>query len=229
MNKQIRIIIDIVMALLMPLLMAYSLIGETLHEIIGTAILVLFVVHHILNRRWYGAMFRGKYNAARVFRTVLNILLLAFMILQPLSGILLSKHLYTFLPTLPISAQARSVHMLLAYWGYVLLCVHAGTHLTAPIKQLITKNPKAAAAVFILLGGISVYGIIAFVKRGFPGYMFAKTAFAFFDYSEPVVLFFLDYLAIMVLFMTAGWLIICALNRTRKKGKRNPAESTEQE
>ena len=35
MNKQIRIIIDIVMALLMPLLLAYSLIGETLHEIIA--------------------------------------------------------------------------------------------------------------------------------------------------------------------------------------------------
>ena len=216
MKQRIRLSIDIAMTVLMPLLMAYSLIGETFHEIIGTAIFVLFIVHHILNRKWYPAMLRGKYNAARVFRTVINLLLLAFMILQLVSGILMSKHLYTFLPSLPVSALARSVHMLLAYWGYVLLCVHAGTHLTAPMAKL-RKNRKAAIPVFVLLGGICVYGVVAFVKRGFPDYLLARTAFAFFDDSEPIAFFLLDYLAIMVLFMTTGWLAMCALNKISAK------------
>ena len=218
MKQRIRLSIDIAMTVLMPLLMAYSLIGETFHEITGTAIFVLFIVHHILNRKWYTAMLRGKYNAARVFRTVINLLLLAFMILQPVSGILMSKHLYTFLPSLPVSALARSVHMLLAYWGYVLLCVHAGTHLTAPMAKL-RKNRKAAIPVFVLLGGICVYGVVAFVKRGFPDYLLARTAFAFFDDSEPIAFFLLDYLAIMVLFMTTGWLIMCGLNRISAKNR----------
>ena len=52
-----------------------------------------------------------------VFQTVLDMMLLVFMIAQPVSGILMSKHVYTFLLALPVSAQARSVHMLLAYWG----------------------------------------------------------------------------------------------------------------
>ena len=212
MKKRVRILIDIAMTVLMPLLMAYSLIGETFHEIAGTAIFVLFIAHHILNRKWYTAMPRGRYAAARVFRTVLNLLLLLFMILQPVSGILMSKHLYTFLPALPVAALARSVHMLLAYWGYVLLCVHAGTHLTAPMSKLVRKRRTAAIPVFILLGGICVYGVAAFVNRGFPDYMLAMTAFAFFDDSEPVVFFILDYLAIMVTFMTAGWLVMLALN-----------------
>ena len=82
-------IIDISMTVLLPLLMAYSLIGEKFHEIAGTAILVLFVIHHIINRKWYGALFKGKYNARRVFQTVLDMLLLIFMILQPVSGILM--------------------------------------------------------------------------------------------------------------------------------------------
>ena len=43
------------MTVLLLLLMAYSLIGETVHEVIGTAILVLFIGHHILNRGWYNA------------------------------------------------------------------------------------------------------------------------------------------------------------------------------
>lgn len=211
--KKVRVVVDIAMTVLLPLLMAYSLIGETLHEVFGTTALVLFIVHHALNRKWYGAAFRGKYNAARIFRTVLNCLIFVFMILQPVSGILLSKHIYTFLPQLPLSAQARSVHMLLAYWGYVLVCIHAGTHLTAPIGRLLKSNRRAAISVFAMLGLVSAYGCYAFVKRGFPGYMFAKTAFAFYDYSEPIVFFFLDYAAVMALFMTIGMLITIFLNK----------------
>ena len=135
MKKRIQLIIDITMAVLLPLLMAYSLIGEAFHEVVATAIFVLFIVHHILNRKWYGVLFKGKYTARRVFQTVLNTLLLVVMILQPVSGILMSKHLFMFLPSLPISAQVRSIHMLLAYWGYVLMCVHAGTHLTPPLGK----------------------------------------------------------------------------------------------
>ena len=63
MKKRIQLIIDITMAVLLPLLMAYSLIGEAFHEVVGTAIFVLFIVHHILNRKWYGALFKGKYTA----------------------------------------------------------------------------------------------------------------------------------------------------------------------
>ena len=167
-KHNIRLIVDIAMTVSLPMLMAYSLIGETFHEIVGTAIFVLFIVHHVLNRKWYGALFRGKYNMRRIFQTTLDMLLLVFMILQPISGILMSKHLYTFLPALPISAQVRSIHMMLAYWGYML----------------------------------------------------GQTMFAFFDYSEPRVFFFLDYLAIMVLFMMIGCLIIYGLSKVHTKAEK---------
>ena len=212
-KHNIRLIVDIAMTVLLPMLMAYSLIGEMLHEIIGTAIFVLFIVHHILNRKWYGALFKGKYNMRRIFQTTLDMLLLVFMILQPISGIMMSKHLYTFLPALPFSAQTRSIHMMLAYWGYVLLCIHAGTHLVAPMKKLFIKSKKIFAAACVAVVCISVYGCAAFIKRGFPGYMLGRTMFAFFDYSEPRAFFFLDYLTIMILFMIIG-IILIILNST---------------
>ena len=238
MKNKIRIIIDISMTVLLPLLMAYSLIGETFHEVVGTLIFVLFIVHHIINRKWYGALFtpkrtgemssghfyrKGKYNTRRIFQTALDMLLLVFMFLQPISGILMSKHLYTFLPALPISAQARRIHMMLAYWGYVLLCIHAGTHLAVPLRKLFMKSKRIFAAVCAVSSCISVYGCAAFIKRGFPGYMSGSTLFAFFDYSEPRVFFFLDYLAIMILFMMTGCLAVYGLskiNRKRKAGER---------
>ena len=211
--------IDIAMTVLLPMLMAYSLIGETFHEVVGTAIFVLFIIHHILNRKWYGALFKGKYNARRVFQTTLDMLLLVSMILQPISGFMMSKHLYTFLPALPISAQARSIHMLLAYWGYTLMCIHAGTHLVTLMKKLFMKSKKAFAVICVVSFCVAVHGCAAFIKRGFPGYMSGRTMFAFFDYSEPRTFFFIDYLAIMVLFMITGCLAVYGLNKINTKRK----------
>ncbi|WP_026514809.1 DUF4405 domain-containing protein [Butyrivibrio sp. LB2008] len=210
MKKKIRIIIDISMTVMLPLLMAYSLIGELFHEITGSLLFILFIIHHILNRKWYGSIPKGKYSAKRIFQTILNAFLLVFMILQPLSGILMSKHLYIFLPDFYVSALARSVHMLFAYWGYVLLCIHAGTHM---LPMFTAKKVNGLKRVlYLTTGALSVYGVVAFVKRDFPGYMFGKTMFAFFDYAEPRVYFFIDYIAIMILFMMTGCLLTYVLN-----------------
>ncbi|MBR1814452.1 MAG: hypothetical protein IJ773_11585 [Lachnospiraceae bacterium] len=96
-KKNARWIVDIGMVILLPLLMAYSLIGEAFHEIVGTVMLALFLIHLVQNRKWLIAIPKGRYNARRIFQTVLDLLLLVFMILQPITGILMSKHLYTFI------------------------------------------------------------------------------------------------------------------------------------
>ena len=190
------------MVLLLPLLMAYSLIGEAFHEVTGTLMLALFILHHWLNREWWRSLFRGKYSLQRVFRTGLNLLLVLFMICQPLCGILMSKHLYAFLPTDGVSSVARAIHLPLANWGFVLMSLHAGTHLGA----MLPKEKKAIILGF--LAAISLYGIYAFFKRQIPAYMFLRLSFAFFDYSEARIFFFADYLSVMVLFATLGFVLI---------------------
>lgn len=49
----------------------------------------------------------------------------------------------------------------------------------------------------VLGTAVAVYGLVAFVRRGLPMYMLVQTHFVFFDYSEPIPLFYLDYLAMM--------------------------------
>ena len=205
-RKYENIIIDLSMVVLMPLLMAYSLIGEEFHEIIGTLIFILFIVHHILHLKWWKAIPRGKYNAYRISITVFNIILLIVMFLQPLSGIALSKHIYTFLQLKGVAATARTIHIICAYWCYVLWSLHLGLHTDQIIQPLKSKKSFAkmkwiGRAVFIL---IAAYGIYAFIHRGFWGYMSGKTMFAFFDFSESRVLFIVDYLAVMTLFAVIG-------------------------
>lgn len=202
--KTIRLATDIFMLVILSLLMAYSLIGECFHEIAGTLMLVFFVLHHVLNRKWYPALFKGKYYARRICMTVLDVLLLAAMILQPLSGILMSKYLYTFLPIGGLSAQARDIHLFIGYWSFVLMCIHGGTHLYYPVRKLYKQNRRAGIVLSAVCTAVSCYGGYAFMKRQFPDYMFRRTLFAFFDFSEPRVLFFLDYVAVMFLFASIG-------------------------
>lgn len=125
MNKKLRMTVDILMVVLLPMLMAYSLIGEKFHEI-------------------------------------------------------------------------------------------AGTHLVAPLKKLAKKSRASFSVLTAALGLVSAYGVFAFIRRGFPGYMSGRTAFALFDLSEPKAVFFGDYLAIMVLFMMIGCVIIYALSKNKK-------------
>ena len=143
------------------------------------------------------------------------------MLVQPISGILMSKHLYTFIQIPGISAAVREIHLCLAYWGFMLLCIHAGTHLTALVK-ILRKNKVFFYPAAVVGAAVSIYGIYAFIKRQFPDYIFRRTAFVFFDYSEPRMGFFLDYLAIMVLFMLFGCLaamgLTCLDRRMMKKG-----------
>ena len=45
-------IIDILMTMLLLVLMAYSLVGEQVHEILGVLMFGLFIAHHVINRKW---------------------------------------------------------------------------------------------------------------------------------------------------------------------------------
>lgn len=213
----IRRTLDAAMILLLPLLMAYSLVGELFHEIAGVAMLGLFIAHHVLNRGWWKGLTQGRYTPERVFRTTLDFLLLAFMILQPLSGILLSKHLFVYLPAVGFTSLLRQVHLLLAYWGFVLMSVHTGTHADAMLAPLKRCFPKSARVAIGTLGLIAVYGVCAFFKRQIPGYLFGQIPFAFFDFSEPRGFFFGDYFAMIALFAAIGDGIVLGVRKIRKR------------
>ncbi len=167
------------MMICMPLLMAYSLIGETLHEVMGITIFVLFILHHALNVSCWKSLGKGHFTPARILMTAVNLLLLVVMFLQPLSGIAMSRHLFTWL-NLGISSQtSRMVHLALANWGFVLMSVHLGFHLNVMKQRMgLGKMPKwvgrCISAAFLVLGAS------AFVVRGMWGYLTLRNQFVFF-------------------------------------------------
>ena len=214
-RRAITNILDLLMTAALPVLMAYSLAGETLHEIVGTAMLALFIAHHILNRKATAAMFKGKQTPVRILGTVVNLLLFAIMICLPISGIVLSKHLYTFLPTKGLSAIARTAHLLLSYWGFVLMSFHLGLHADLWLNRL--KKRKAAFILLaIALTLIAAYGLYVFIANRLYEYMSLQTQFVFFDFDKPLILTFFEYLSMIILFAWIGYWLKAVLKRPQK-------------
>ena len=83
--------IDLVMTVLLLCQMAYILVGETVHEYLGTAMFVLFILHHLLNRNWYRSLKKGRYGAVRILQTAVNTLVLLCMLGLMVSGVILSR------------------------------------------------------------------------------------------------------------------------------------------
>jgi len=217
-----RHVIDMLMILVLPLLMTYELIGRRTHEWLGVTMLTMVIVHQILNRAWYKVIFRGKYSPMRAAVLILDLSLAVLMILQAVSGMAMAKHLPDFLPKLMRRSVARGVHMTCAYWCFVLMNVHAGFHMSAllaKVKAGMRPGMRKGFGVTVLI--IAVYGVYAFMKRQLPGYMLMRIQFAFFDYEEPLIFFFADYLAIMLLFAMAGYglsmLLKNRINKERRK------------
>ena len=198
------------MAILLPLLMAYSLLGEAAHEWLGIVMAALFILHHALNWNWYKGLFKGRYSGVRILGTVTDVLLLADMTALPVSGIMMSRHVFTFLGARAGMSLARTVHLLASYWGLALMSFHAGLHgeavmgmlrKTANIKGKSTARTITLRAAAVLLG---LWGTLAFLRREIGSYLFLRNQFVFFDFSQPLVYFVLDYTAVMALFAMAG-------------------------
>ncbi len=198
-----KLTVDILMTVLLLLLMGYHFWGEAAHEWIGAGMLVLFIAHHLLNLNWYKNIFKGKYTAVRVFTLCIDVLVLVSMMAQMYSGTVMSRYVFSFLPIEAGMSFARRLHILGAYWGFLLMSLHLGLHwnmLLSVVRKNISflKTSKVSKVLSPVIGlTIAGYGIYAFIKRDFFTYLFLKSEFVFLDYSEPKILFYIDYLALM--------------------------------
>lgn len=209
-KKKIQITVDLAMTILLPVLMAYELVGKATHEWAGIAMFLLFIFHHILNRRWHKNLIKGRYSAMRILGTVINILLFIIMISQTVSGIMMARHTFTYLSIDGGMSLARTVHLVGAYWAFILMSIHLGLHwnmiLGVMRKAVHITKPSASRTIVLLAAAalFSAYGLYAFIHRQIGSYMFLRNQFVFFDFNEPFIFFLIDYLAIMGLFTCLG-------------------------
>lgn len=195
--------IDILMTFALLFLMGYQFWGEQAHEWAGAGMFILFILHHVLNRQWYKALFHGRYTPVRVFQTIDNVLVFVSMLALMYSGIVMSRYVFDVLPISGGKALARRLHILGSYWGFLLMSVHLGLHwnmfISMAKKWLKVKQISKLRSALLFAAGLVIflYGLSVFIRRDFLTYLFLKSEFVFLDYSESILLFYLDYLALM--------------------------------
>ncbi|MDR2351039.1 MAG: hypothetical protein LBF41_10560 [Deltaproteobacteria bacterium] len=212
------------------LAMSWQSIERTFHEWNGVAMLALFSVHNVLNRKWYKTLFRGRYSPARVFQTAAILLALASAFAVLASGITLSRETFGFSFESRFTAFARETHLFATHWGFVFMSTHLGLRcgsifgLAAKSGEGKMSRPVVVWVTRLLAAGIVVVGARAFVKLNLWSYMTLKTRFAFYDFERPFALFVADHAAMMVTWaLLARFLLMLA--RKSRASRINPEKS----
>ena len=92
---------------------------------------------------------------------------------------------------------------------------HLGQHWSMILNR-VRRSAKRPVILRVLAVAFAGYGIIAFIKREIGTYMTLQNTFVYFDFGEPLFFFFIDYIAIMGLYVFLGYYVTSALKWLNK-------------
>ena len=201
MQRKIRIIVDVIMLVCFLILMGYHITSNQIHEVLGVVTFLLFIIHHIINRKYYQTLWKGKYTGYRIAQLLLNILLSLAMLGMIISGILISANVFSFL-NLQTTMFGRNLHMVSTSWGFVLMALHLGLHLNALMVPLTRKmkNSTLEYVYYFLIFLLMLAGIYFFFDTELWKDMFLVTQFKFFDYDQNPLIFYIGEFTIVCFF-----------------------------
>ena len=230
-----RHITDLIMVVCLAALMLYFRTGQAIHEWLGVAALVIFVLHHVWNRKWFLSLGKGRWTPVRVLQAALVLLLAVSMLAQIVSGLAMSREMPGFVGQrgpawlrdhLFPTSLARMLHLACGYWTLLLSGLHLGLHWSIFLglgRKFRGGRPLPVAgrwALRLAALAAALCGLFCFWKQGLPNYLFLRTHFVFFDYEQPLLLSVLEVLAIFALCVLAGFYLqklALTLGRSKKK------------
>ena len=183
----LRKLVDVCMLILLLCLMSYQVTGEEKHEWTGILMTLTVIVHQILNRRWYAALFKGRYNPYRSVTTAVSLLLLASMLVTAFCGMSMSEYAVPFLYWARGLIFVRPTHLAMSHWSFVLMGLHLGLHIPLMLGRTKDDMRTILTAFGTVIGGV---GFWLFLRNGMPNYLFFRVPFAFLDYEKAFWLVF---------------------------------------
>ena len=216
-------IVDAAMYILFLILMGQCVLRGAVHEWLGIAVGVLFILHNALNYRWYTALLRGKYTPARIVQTTVNFLLVIAVILCTISGILISQHIFAVGNGGTIEF-GRHLHLVVTAWAFVLMTFHLGLHWSIfkalGEKFFADKKLKRSVGIIcrVLVFALCLYGLYQFVDRRFWEELFHLIDYQKeYDYSKSLPTYFIGTAALAVPFIAAAHYLKRLLSRDKKR------------
>lgn len=145
-KQKIKISIDITMTILSIILMGGTVLfpSEKVHQILGMCLCSLWILHIILNNRWFSSIFKGKYSPYRIMQIVVNLCVAISALCLMLSGLTMA-----WFSLVPVGlGLARVMHLVSSHWYYIFMSLHLGLHLGTIIYKLKSiKKPADSASL----------------------------------------------------------------------------------
>ena len=218
-----KTLLDGALVFVFLLLMADRHTGNAVHEWLGLALTCLLFLHIWWNRRWFGALFSGRYSLFRTFRLVLNLFLAAMSLGTLASAVPNSGTLFSFMG-FEGSLFCRTVHVFCAHWTFLLAAVHLGLYAYRVFpgsRRHGAENGVYARAGTFTCASFAFYGVYAFPQRELGSVLTMRSAFLFWEEQESFLQCFLEYGAVFFLCAWAAFF----LSRLERRGTRGQGAS----
>ena len=202
----LRPCVDAAMTLVYLLQMMPGKVGNALHEAVGIVFVVLFIVHHWLNRGWIRRMKR-RHDLGSNVTFASDVLLAACMIGTAATGILMSRSAMPALSYPPLAHVVRPLHGACTYMGFMVMALHVGLHMHV-IKgyaRLHHVHAEVNARTHGLIAASVALGCWAFMKLNVAGKLTGQPSFP--DAMTPFALQLVYHLALAAPFAMVGSLI----------------------
>ncbi|QND45592.1 DUF4405 domain-containing protein (plasmid) [Rhizobium lusitanum] len=202
----LRLTFDFIAAGLLLIGLSYWWLGNTVHEVAGTAMFLLVIVHNVFNRRWYGTISRGRREARSLIEVAITALLLVTMLVLLVTSVLISNTLSGFMSSYG-GFTIRQIHTLAAYWALVILAVHLGLRwpmIMGVGRNLFGISKSSAVRSFVLrliAVVIAIHGVWSSFELGLGTKLAMRVTLDWWNFEESVVGFFIHCIAIAGLYM----------------------------
>lgn len=226
-KMRFRILLDVAMTLLMVTVLACRITGILFHEWAGVVLFILFLIHHILNRRWFTQLLRGAYSIQRTLNTCVDLFLIVLMSVMFVTGMMQSSAVLSFLH-LPGGMILRQIHATAAYWGFVFIALHLGLHWNGIWNATLKKHRNNWRVTLLLRVAaflIVLSGIWASFERSMGSKLFKGFSFDFWAPGQPVIFFFLQNVVILAMYATLAYYILKLITIAAKKKTRTNGET----
>lgn len=128
----IKITLDLLMSIVFVMLFnKMAVAGLGFHEIAGLSLGLAFIIHILLNFRWVKQVTLKIFSSKMNFKTrlgyIIDVLLLIIMGIIVITGVLISKVLFSNIGSRNSSVY-KILHMSLSYTALLLIGIHIGLH-----------------------------------------------------------------------------------------------------
>lgn len=205
---RIRLLLDFLAVALIIACLAYWWLDNLSHELFGTALFTLVILHNVFNRRWYGSVIRRRMDVTRIVNLVTIVCLAVCMALMLVTSVIISRDLFPF--AAPGGAFAvREIHMFAGYWVLFLLGLHLGTRwdvvltVARGLFRIFAPNAYRSAALRIAALAIAAWGFKSTLDMGFGSKLMLTYSLDMWDFNESTLEFFLNYGSIIGMLASA--------------------------